>query len=62
MILIKNGKIITMTGENYENGCVLIDDGKIINVDKYINELDIMEVIDAQGGWVIPELLKLIVI
>ena len=39
MILIKNGKIITMTGENYENGCVLIDDGKIINVDKYINEL-----------------------
>lgn len=58
MILIKNGKIITMTGENYENGCVLIDDGKIINVDKYISELDIMEVIDAQGGWVMPGIIE----
>ena len=29
MILIKNGKILTMSGINYENGCVLIKGKKI---------------------------------
>lgn len=29
MLLIKNGKILTMSGDNYENGCVLIKGKKI---------------------------------
>lgn len=58
MILIKNGKVFTMAGETYENGCVLIDDGKIINVDKFINEVDTMDVIDAQGGWIMPGIIE----
>ena len=31
MILIQNGKIKTMAGVEYDNGCILIDDnGKVI--------------------------------
>ncbi len=53
MLLIKNGKIVTMTGKTYENGCVLIKDGKIEKVEEniYIEEAQIL---DAKGGWVIP--------
>lgn len=60
MILIKNGKILTMTGENYESGCVLIKDTKILKVGKEINESDynITEVIDAKGLWVMPGLIE----
>ena len=50
--LIKNAKIITMTGENYENGCVLFDE-KILYVGSDENQSD-DEVIDAQGLTVMP--------
>ncbi len=32
MLLIKNGKVLTMAGEIYEKGDVLIEDGKIAGV------------------------------
>lgn len=32
MILINNGKTLSMAGKTYEKGCVLIDEGKIIEV------------------------------
>ena len=55
MILIKNGYIKPMTGEDIEDGCVLIgDDGKIAAVGK---ELDVpagCTVIDAEGRLVTP--------
>lgn len=54
MLLIKNGKVITMTGVTYENGCVLIENGKIIAVGTEIEQLKEYEVIDASGGWVLP--------
>ena len=54
MILIRNGKIFTATGRNYENGCILIDGDKIIEVDENIGIKNDMRVIDAKGGWVIP--------
>lgn len=54
MILIKNGKIFTMTGKNYENGCILINEDKIIEVGENIEIENDLEVIDAKGGWVIP--------
>lgn len=52
--LIKNAEIITMTGENYKNGCVLFDE-KIL----YVGEeapADADEVIDAKGKIVMPGL------
>ena len=34
MLLIKNGKVLTMTGIDYDKGYVLIDEGKIVEVGK----------------------------
>ena len=54
MLLIKNGHVKTMTGEEYENGCVLIgDDGKIAAVGTDICA-DGAQVIDAGGRLVTP--------
>lgn len=53
--LIKNANIITMTGENYENGCVLFDE-KILYVGNDENQ-SADEIIDAQGMVVMPGLI-----
>lgn len=54
MLFIKNAKIVTMTGETIENGCIFIEDGKIkeVGVD-CVAPLD-AEVIDAAGQFVYP--------
>lgn len=55
-MLIKNGKILTMSGEPLENGCVLTE-GKIIKrVAPSIGESENTDgiVIDAKGCWVLP--------
>ncbi|EJO5348862.1 amidohydrolase [Clostridium botulinum] len=55
MLLIKNGKIQTMTGRIYENGCILINNDKIEKIDEKIDGISKnIEVIDAKGGWVMP--------
>jgi imidazolonepropionase-like amidohydrolase len=55
MLLIKNGKVKTMVGEDIENGYVLIgDDGKIASVGASIEESADMTVIDAEGRLVTP--------
>lgn len=55
MLLIKNGKVKTMVGEDIENGYVLIgDDGKIASVGASIEESADMTVIDAKGRLVTP--------
>ncbi|MBO5755518.1 MAG: amidohydrolase, partial [Clostridia bacterium] len=55
MLLIKNGKIKTMAGEDIENGYVLIgDDGKIASVGESLQESEGMRVIDAEGRLVTP--------
>lgn len=54
MLFIKNGKIITMTGATYENGCLIIEDGKIKAVGEDLEEPKDSEAIDAEGGWVLP--------
>lgn len=60
VILIRNGKILTMAGSTYDPGDLLIRDGKISRVDHRIeivqNEID--EVIDATGCWVMPGLIE----
>lgn len=57
MILIKNGKILTMAGRIIENGCVLIKEGKIKEVSEMIQENSDMKVIDVQKSWVMPGLI-----
>lgn len=54
MLLIKNGKILTMTGKNYTKGSVLVDNGKIVEVGENIQETSEMKVIDATGCTVMP--------
>lgn len=58
MRLIKNGKILTMAGTSYENGAVLIEGTKIKAVSQYIEETQDMEVIDVNGGWVMPGIIE----
>lgn len=64
MLLVKNGRIITMTGTDYENGYILIDEGKIVEVGDYptalkpdILDLDNLSVIDAKDKYVVPGLI-----
>lgn len=54
MIFIKNGHIYTMAGEVMENGCILIKDGKILEVGKDLKAPENAEVIDANGKMVTP--------
>lgn len=54
MILIKNGTVLTMAGEDIENGEVLINEGKIINVGKNLDIPKDCEIIDADGGYIMP--------
>ncbi len=58
MRLIKNGRILTMAGKSYENGCVLIEGTKIKQIAEHIEETSDMEVIDAKGGWVMPGIIE----
>ena len=55
MLLIKNGYIKPMVGEDIENGCVLIDDqGKIAAVAENLTAPQGTEIIDAAGRLVTP--------
>ncbi len=54
MLLIKNAKVYTMAGEPIENGCVLVEDGKIKEVGTdLVAPLD-AQVIDAAGKMLFP--------
>lgn len=55
-LLIKNGKIITVSGEVIEKGDILIKNGKIADIGLDINEKD-CNVIDAKGLVVTPGLI-----
>lgn len=52
MYLIKNAKILTMAGNDLSNGDILIEDGKIKEIDKEIKAK--CETYDAKGKWVLP--------
>lgn len=61
MLLIKNGKIITMSGTGYDKGYILADQGKIIKIGEDANTIDggifnkeDVVVIDAGGKYVLP--------
>lgn len=57
MKAITNGKIITMEEKNYENGTILVENGKIISVGDNISIPKDCQVIDAKGGYIIPGLI-----
>ncbi len=59
-MLIKNGKIFTMNGINYENGCLFTNGPKIQSVGETVDasENDDGIVIDAKGCWVLPGLIE----
>ncbi|NMB33297.1 MAG: amidohydrolase [Clostridium sp.] len=61
MLLIKNGKIITMTNTDYENGYILIDGGKIVEVGEYpaklkseVLKLENLRIVDAKDKYILP--------
>ena len=54
LLAITNGKIVTVTGETYENGTVLVEKGKITAVGANVAIPADAEVIDVKGGWVTP--------
>jgi len=54
MLLIKNGTILTMSGDPIENGQILMDEGKIISVGKDISIPENCETVDAKGGFIMP--------
>jgi len=60
MLLIKNARILTMAGEEYDNGYIAADKGKIIALGgddaaaKRFEAEDCCETIDANGCYVLP--------
>ncbi len=54
MLLIRNAHIRPIVGEEIENGCLLIDQGKITAIDTEIQVLSSAEIIDAQGRLTTP--------
>ena len=57
MIAITNGKVVTVTGETYEKGTVLVEQGKIAAVGENIAISEGAEIINAEGMWVTPGLI-----
>lgn len=57
MIAITNGKVVTITGETYENGTVLVENGKIAAVGSNVEIPADAQVIDANKGWIMPGLI-----
>lgn len=60
MLIIKNGKILTMTGRNYDTGTIIVKEGKIIELSEDTNRSFNTDdtVIDATGLWVLPGIIE----
>ena len=56
MLLIKNGKLLTMEGQNYDCASILVKDGKIAAMGEGLEAPARAEVIDATGKFVLPGL------
>jgi len=61
MLLIKNAKILTMADVSYDNGYILVDEGKIKKIGENIGEIDkdilkdpCLNIINAEGKYVLP--------
>ena len=60
MLLIKNGKIMTMSGKNYDRADILIKDKKIVQIGENINidDTENCQIIDAENCWVLPGIIE----
>lgn len=60
MLIIKNGRLVTMTGREFEAGCLVIENGKILLVEEKLTIVPKAEdiVIDATGLWVMPGIIE----
>ncbi len=60
MLLIKNGRIITMTGKIYEKGSILIKDKKISQIGENISpdNMKNCKIIDVSNCWVMPGIIE----
>ena len=58
-MLIKNGKIMTMAGQEYTCGCLLTNGSKLAKISDLIENSENADgcVIDAKGAWVMPGLI-----
>lgn len=61
MLLIKNGRILTMAGTSFDSGYILVSEGKIIEISASLESLDSsildkkdLMVVDAGNGFVLP--------
>ncbi|GAA2404293.1 amidohydrolase [Nonomuraea africana] len=53
-IAITSGYVVPVEGDPIDGGTVLIQDGKIVAVGRDVDIPDGVQVVDAQGGWVLP--------
>ncbi|MEV2267130.1 amidohydrolase family protein [Nonomuraea africana] len=53
-IAITSGYVVPVDGDPIDGGTVLIQDGKIVAVGRDVDIPDGVQVVDAQGGWVLP--------
>jgi len=58
MLAIRGGKILTITDGTIEDGTILIDEGKIVDVGADVKVPKEAEVIDASGKVVMPGLVE----
>ena len=58
MILIKNANIYNVKNNNFENGMILVDHGKIIAIGNDVNPPRNAEIIDAKGNFVMPRMME----
>lgn len=56
MLLIKNGKLLTMEGKDFDGASVLVEGGKITAIGEKLKAPKGAQVIDAGGKWVLPGL------
>ncbi|MCJ7691701.1 MAG: amidohydrolase [Clostridiaceae bacterium] len=54
MILIKNANIHSMANENFENGMILVHEGKIVDIGNVVTSPANAEIIDAKGKFLMP--------
>jgi len=54
MLLIKNGRILTITNGIIENGDILINEDKIIEIGHNLEAPQDAQIIDASGKWIMP--------
>lgn len=58
MIALTGGRVVTMAGKTYENGTVLVDGGKILEVGDNVQIPQGSEIIDVAGKVVMPGLVE----